>query len=412
MAEEIDHQPEAQPANGHADAGQDAPSASDAGSVTQAAEPDEVAAANGHPEPPLSPPRPDLGEVFERVLALSLTIGHPAYSRAREGFAEDGRVYLVYPDERLTPFAAQGHGSVAMPEHEALSVAIQICQAVSYLHNRGMRVNDICPASLAYGVDGRVKLTSLDYISNDNELQSDPILNDGYTAPEIYRGKSVDKRADVFSIGMPVVHLPDRRADRMRNLARGVRSNPILSAARHLAGAGKGAAPGAGLQTGGSLAGRRSVQGRTAQAQLAPGDPFGMSDPRRNRARANEDSVMALEFVQDSQIAPGCHYLYVVSDGMGGAEAGETASAIAVETIQDYVEKGVSQLSVSPHTQSAGAARNRGGVAHLRRAQPVSRRGSLEQVLQAVLGRSQSQNRRVSDGPSGTARHGSDSGGR
>ncbi len=49
--------------------------------------------------------------------------------------------------------------------------------------------------------DGRLKLTGLDYVSNDNELQSEPIFNDGYTAPEIYRGKKVDKRADIFSAG-------------------------------------------------------------------------------------------------------------------------------------------------------------------------------------------------------------------
>src|SRR5580704_12486025 len=52
----------------------------------------------------------------------------------------------------------------------------------------------------------------------------------------------------------------------------------------------------------------------------------------------NEDSVMTLEFFRDSQVEPGQNYLYVVCDGMGGAEAGETASAIAVATIRDYVE--------------------------------------------------------------------------
>src|ERR1700730_2484078 len=52
----------------------------------------------------------------------------------------------------------------------------------------------------------------------------------------------------------------------------------------------------------------------------------------------NEDSVLALEFFRDSQIEPAQNYLYVVCDGMGGGEAGETASAIAVAAIRDYVE--------------------------------------------------------------------------
>src|SRR5208337_1882838 len=52
----------------------------------------------------------------------------------------------------------------------------------------------------------------------------------------------------------------------------------------------------------------------------------------------NEDAVLALEFFRDSQVEPSQNFLYVVCDGMGGAEAGETASAIAVQTIRDYVE--------------------------------------------------------------------------
>src|ERR1700722_18816678 len=45
----------------------------------------------------------DLGEVFGRVLALSQMISHPAFQRATEGFADNGRVYLVYADEELKP---------------------------------------------------------------------------------------------------------------------------------------------------------------------------------------------------------------------------------------------------------------------------------------------------------------------
>src|SRR5208282_5975502 len=140
----------------------------------------------------------DLGEVFGRVLALSQTINHPAFQRATEGFAENGRVYLVYADEELKGLR---RGSGKMTETEAIAAAVQICQAISFVHRRALRLNDICPESVAVAPDGRLKLTGLDYVSNDNELQGEPIFNDGYTAPEIYRGKKVDKRADIFSAG-------------------------------------------------------------------------------------------------------------------------------------------------------------------------------------------------------------------
>ncbi len=140
----------------------------------------------------------DLGEVFGRVLALSQTISHPAFQRATEGFAENGRVYLVYADEELKPLR---RGSHKMSEPEAIAAAVQVCQAISFVHRRALRLNDICPESISIAKDGRLKLTGLDYVSNDNELQGEPIFNDGYTAPEIYRGKRVDKRADIFSAG-------------------------------------------------------------------------------------------------------------------------------------------------------------------------------------------------------------------
>ena len=76
-----------------------------------------------------------------------------------------------------------------------------------------------------YGPDGRIKLTGLDYVTNDNELQCDPIFNDGYTAPEIYRGKKVDKRADIFSAGALLFTMPDRRTAAVGELAR--RGRPV-----------------------------------------------------------------------------------------------------------------------------------------------------------------------------------------
>ncbi len=52
----------------------------------------------------------------------------------------------------------------------------------------------------------------------------------------------------------------------------------------------------------------------------------------------NEDIVMTVEYRRDSQVEPAEHRLYLVCDGMGGAEAGEIAAAIAATTIRNYIE--------------------------------------------------------------------------
>jgi len=284
--------------------------------------------------------REDLGDLFGRVLALSLTINHPAFQRAAEGFAEDGRVYLVYPDEQFTVLA-QRRGGLRMSEGEALGVAIQVCQAVSFLNRRGLRLNDICPQSIAYGSSGRVKLLGLDYVSNDNELQSEPIFNDGYTAPEVYRGKRVDKRADVFSIGALLYScLTGERleSETWREEAGPVRFYPPYVVSPELEQVVRRALlfdPQGRWPTVDALKAELVRLGAAIRIRAA-----GMTDVGMVREH-NEDATMMLEFVRQSLVEPSECHLYVVADGMGGAEAGEVAAGIAVGAIRNYVESGL-----------------------------------------------------------------------
>ena len=278
----------------------------------------------------------DLGEVFGRVLSLSLTLSHPAFQRAIEGFAHDGRVYLVYPDEDLTSFH---RGSSKTSEPEAIAAAIQVCQAISFVHRRGLRLNDICPQSLAVTRAGRIKLTGLDYVSNDNELQSDPIFNDGYTAPEIYRGKKVDKRADIFSAGaLLYTWLTGERleSESWREEAGVVSFYPPHVVTPDLEQAVRKAL----------LFDSRDRWATIDEFKIELTRLLGrvnlnaavLSDVGMVRDH-NEDAVMALQYTRDSLVEPAQNYLYVVCDGMGGAEAGEVAAAIAVSTIRGYVQE-------------------------------------------------------------------------
>jgi protein phosphatase len=280
----------------------------------------------------------DLGEVFGRVLALSMTLAHPAFEKAISGFANDGRVYLVYSDSEATPLSRRP-GGLKMSEPEAISIALQVCQAVGFIHRRGLRLNDICPDSVAIAPDGRVKLTGLNYVSNDNELQSDPIFNDGYTAPEIYRGKKVDKRADVFSVGALLYSM--LTGDRLESETWREEAGPIRFYPPHVV------SPALEQVILRAVLFRPEDRWPTIDALKA--ELLKLSSQIKIRAAAmtdvgmvrelNEDAVVALEFFRDSQLEPSESFLYIVCDGMGGAEAGEMASAIAVTTIRDYVEE-------------------------------------------------------------------------
>jgi serine/threonine protein phosphatase PrpC len=279
----------------------------------------------------------DLGEMFGRVLSLSMTLNHPAFLRAIGGFADNGRVYLVYPDEPYQPLSSRA-GGLKMAEPEALNIAIQVCQAASFVHRRGLRVNDICPDSVVFGNQGRIRLTGLDYISNDNELQAEPIYNDGYTAPEIYRGKKVDKRADVFSIGALLYTC--LTGERLESETWREEAGPIRFYPPHV------------VTPGLEQAVRRALvfdpAGRWASVEAFKAELVKYASAVKIRAEAltdvgmvrehNEDSVLTFEYRRDALIEPAQAFLYLVADGMGGAEAGEVASSIAVGAIRRYVE--------------------------------------------------------------------------
>ncbi|MGH7863868.1 MAG: Stp1/IreP family PP2C-type Ser/Thr phosphatase, partial [Candidatus Binataceae bacterium] len=279
----------------------------------------------------------DLGELFGRVLALSMTIKHPAFVRAIDGFADRDRVYLVYPDEELAPFGRR-RGAAKLQEHQALHAAIQVSQAISYLHRRGLRLNDVCTESLALDSEGRVRMSGLDYVTNDDEISAEPVINDGFTAPEVYRGRRADKRADVFSASaLLYTFLTGERLEieSWRGEAGPVRFFPphvVTPALEQVVRRGLLYEP----------------KDRWATIEEFKGELVRLSGDMRIWSGAytdvgmvrehNEDSIMSVEYLRESAVAPARAYLYVVADGMGGAAAGETASAIAVQTAREYVE--------------------------------------------------------------------------
>ncbi|MGH8012340.1 MAG: Stp1/IreP family PP2C-type Ser/Thr phosphatase [Candidatus Binataceae bacterium] len=288
-------------------------------------------------EPVSSARQDDLGEVFGRVLALSLTLNHPALQRALEGFADNGRVYMVYPDEELTPLSRRMVGKPTR-EVDAVNVIIQVCQAVAFVHRRGLRLNDICPDSVAYGADGRIKLTGLEYVSNDNELQAEPIFNDGYTAPEIYRRLGVDKRADLFSVAaLLYTCLTGARLDSETWVeeAGTIRFYPphvVTPALEQVVRRALAITPAQRFPNIDAFKAELVRLNSIVRPQAAALTDVGMVREH------NEDAVMAIAYQRDSLVEPAQNFLYVVADGMGGAAAGEIASAIAVSAMRRYVE--------------------------------------------------------------------------
>ncbi|HSE34016.1 MAG TPA: protein kinase [Pyrinomonadaceae bacterium] len=154
---------------------------------------------------------------FRREAQVLASLNHPNVA-AIYGLEEcDGVIALVLelvPGPTIADRIAQGPISI----EEALPIARQIAEALEVAHERGIIHRDIKPANIKVTEDGSVKVLDfgLAKILTDESAESDlshsPTLIKGtqagvilgtaaYMSPEQARGKTVDKRADVWAFG-------------------------------------------------------------------------------------------------------------------------------------------------------------------------------------------------------------------
>ena len=108
----------------------------------------------------------------------------------------------------------------AIPLDEALNIARQIADALDAAHEKGIVHRDLKPANIKMRPDGSVKV--LDFGLAKAASEEAPVTADsptllsvsgmilgtaGYMSPEQAKGKTVDKRADIFAFGVVVYEM-------------------------------------------------------------------------------------------------------------------------------------------------------------------------------------------------------------
>ncbi len=149
---------------------------------------------------------------FEREARLLATLNHPNIA-AIYGLEEvEGRRHIVLECvEGIT--LAERLRSGALPEEEALALAIQIAEALQEAHERGVIHRDLKPGNAVVTPKGRVKV--LDFgLAKLLQPIGDLTQTDGwselgstggtlpYMSPEQLLGHDVDARADIYALGV------------------------------------------------------------------------------------------------------------------------------------------------------------------------------------------------------------------
>ena len=155
---------------------------------------------------------------FQREAKLLASLNHPNIA-AIYGLEESGGtnflVLELVEGETLADRIKRG----PIPVEESLKLALQIAEALEAAHEKGVIHRDLKPANIKVTPEGKVKvldfglakafageqaelnLSNSPTLSNAATQQGVILGTAAYMSPEQARGKSVDKRADIWAFG-------------------------------------------------------------------------------------------------------------------------------------------------------------------------------------------------------------------
>lgn len=156
---------------------------------------------------------------FEREARLASALDHPNICAIFDIGEKNGLYFIVMPFiEGRTLKEVINRQPLEL--RSALSIAIQVADAIASAHARGIVHRDIKPTNIVVSDQGQIKV--LDFglakmLENDNEGASNldksmteigvPYGTLGYGSPEQATGERVDHRTDIFSLGVVIYEM-------------------------------------------------------------------------------------------------------------------------------------------------------------------------------------------------------------
>src|ERR1700674_4163587 len=162
---------------------------------------------------------------FRREAQLLASLNHPNIATIYNIEDSNGTTYLVMELVPGDTLAERVKRDGAAPIEEALAIAKQIAEALEAAHEKGIIHRDLVPANVKVTLEGKVKVLDFGLAkafagdTMNEDIGNSPTLSmaatmqgvilgtAAYMSPEQARGKSVDKRTDIWAFGCVLYEL-------------------------------------------------------------------------------------------------------------------------------------------------------------------------------------------------------------
>ncbi len=150
--------------------------------------------------------RPELLTRFQTEARAAGLLTHPNIVVVFDAGEEDGLYYITMELVEGKSLQAMLDGGHAFPLPRTLRIMEQTCSALQFAHERNVIHRDIKPANLMLTPDDTVKVTDFGtakILQFGTVQQTAHVMGTpSYMSPEQVKGRAVDGRSDIFSLGV------------------------------------------------------------------------------------------------------------------------------------------------------------------------------------------------------------------